>query len=467
MNALFELDAPSRCYRCRGVLAPSAVVVRINATTFGNPTPETSTVDYHPACAIDVNDEWTLACFKASTLAFEERPALELLAERRIAARAAANLGPRAKAKLGPVEPVEPARDPSGRPRVRVLVTGNNASSDARQFRSDGTFSIDEELRDLVRDSTLASPLREYVFVPNVSNAKLKLDPSQPIVGGVVMMHTAVAPAYTYRAKIADWLGLGLPPPILCVITGAEHAATNAYDAYDAYIVKLRAMVEQAGYTADACPVIVAEARNSALFRAIALALDEHTTATSSTSVADPAVRAAEQLATAVDRGEVDTILVALERATKVARRARVAQKQSMAKSAQRCLLQEKPRRRAIELLQKCDVELDRAVVIEAMRALLSPQSRPLNADFGALGELLFWHDEHGVALDALLLEALLNAKPDSKRAQALAEMIGRSFRKSTAVALRAACESAKAPLAKLLSEAAESVERRSVTING
>ncbi|MBL8678161.1 MAG: hypothetical protein JNK05_03305 [Myxococcales bacterium] len=441
-------------------MAPNTIIVRANRPVLGSTPPATVAFDYHPACAIDVDVEWTRTCLRASTLEFAERAALEKLADHRIAAKTAANLGPRARAKFGAVEPVEPARDPTGRPRVRVLLTGNNASTDARQYPGDETFSVDEELRELVRDGTIASPLREYVFVEHFSSAALKIDPSQPLVGGVVMMHTSVAPAYAYRAKLADWLALGLPPPILCVISNADRATT------DAYTVKLRAMVEQTGYAADACPVLVSEARNSALFRAISLALDEHT-ASSSTSTADPGSRAAEQLARAVERGELDVILVSLQRAAKAARRARVADKQSMARSAQRCLLQEKSRRPAIELLEKCDVELDCASVLDAMRALLVPRSRPLNADFGALAELLVWHDDHGAALDAFLLEALLDTKPDSKRAEAIAALLGRSFRSTTAAALRAASERAKPPLASLLSAAATEVERRSATIEG
>jgi hypothetical protein len=77
------------------------------------------------------------------------------------------------------------------------------------------------------------------------------------------------------------------------------------------------------------------------------------------------------------------------------------------------------------------------------------------------------WHDDHGAALDAFLPESLLEAKPDSKRAEALAALLARSIRSETAAALRAASERAKPALASRLRAAAEEVAQRCATING
>jgi hypothetical protein len=412
-------------------------------------------LDYHPACWMDVHGQHFLAMLQGSPTPFEGREALAAEAERRALAVRAAAMGPKARAKLGPIAAVEPARDPQGRPRVRVLLLGNAASTSSRTPLVDGTVALDAELRAAVRNGTVHSPLREYVMVSHTSAASVAVDPSQPFVAGVFMMSTSIAPAASYRAKIADWAGLNLPPPILCVISEQDRAVV------DAYVLKLRAMVEQCGYSADECPVLTASKRDRALFEALALKLDEHVAYSSAATSGEAPVRIAEQLARAVAAGESDPTLVLLKRAQKVARRARVAEKQSIMDSAQRCLADERTRRAAIELMQRCDAKLDRALVLGAMRAMLTPATRPLNADFSALAEFLLWDDEDKAALDALLLDALLEAKPSTQRSKVLGDWVARSTRKETALALREAIAKAKGAMAARLTEVATALERR------
>lgn len=416
---------------------------------------QTTALDYHPACWMDVNGPHFRAMLLGSPAPFEGRAKLAAEAERRALATQAAAMGPKARAKLGPIEQVEPARDPQGRPRVRVLFVGNAASTSSRAVRPDGAVVVDEELRTAVRHGTVRSSLREYVLVNHTGVSSVAVDPSQPFVAGVVMMSTSIAPAAAYRAKIADWVGLSLPPPILCVISEEDRATV------DAYVLKLRAMVEQCGYSADECPVLIANKRDRALFDALASTLDERVASASGAASGEAPVRIAEQLAKAVALKESDPIVVMLKRAQKVVRRARVAEKQSMMDSAQRCLGDERARRTAIELMQRCDAKLDRALVIEAMRAMLVPASRPINADFSALAEFFLWDEEDKAALDALLLEALLEAKPSSQRSRVLGDWLARSTRKETAMALREAIATSKGAMVARLTEVAVMIERR------
>jgi len=95
------------------------------------------------------------------------------------------------------------------------------------------------------------------------------------------------------------------------------------------------------------------------------------------------------------------------------------------------------------------------------MRAMLTPTAWTLNADFSALAEFLLWDDEDKAALDALLLDALLEAKPSTQRSKVLGDWVARSTRKETALALSEAIAKAKGAMAARLTEVATALERR------
>ncbi len=436
-----------QCFRCGSEIAPTEIAATYTSA-LSNQYSRDGQGHYHPACLVDLSAETALGLLSPTCPPFEDRARLYQLASDRALLIKAAKLGEKARAKLGELPAVEQARDPMGRPRVRVLLTGNAASLDPRLFDADGTFVIDEAVRDYVRDRTIVAPLREYVLVQQLSSPNLYIDPSQPIVAGVMIMHVATAPASAYKARVADMRALGLAAPILCVL-GASDAAV-----IDAYVLELRTLVEQAGYSADECPVLTAEQRSRALFEALAHKLDEHVRDGAVEAEADAAVRAAAQLARTVDEGAIEAISTALKRALKVVRRARVAEKRAIAEGAVRCLRWESTRRIAIELIDLSAADVPLEPVLAAIDDVLA--ARALNADLAPLCAIVRGREGGEDALDRALLAAVIDAKPGSKRSEVLFAELARSGCEATIAPVTAAAEAHPKLAPKLEACAAE-----------
>lgn len=453
---MWTLDAtvePTRCYRCARLIDPGTVTfsAMLNRIEYWG---DNSIVHYHPACMIDVRAETALAVLSASSAPFADREAILERANARVLNIRAAKAGPKARAKLGAIPAAGFARDGLGRPRVRVLLIGSAAQIDP-MIVGDPLAGprVNPSLAELIHDQTIASPRREYVFVPQGNSPNLRIDPSQPIVGGVLMMHAQSKPAPVYKSRIADWLALSLPAPVIVVIGGTERER-------DAYASTVREFVERAGARGDECPVVSVERYDRAMWEQIVATLDEHIADTSDAVSGEASVRLAAQLAKAVDEGVLERTELALKRAIKVIKSARVAERKQMAAAATRCLSTEALRRLAIDLLALANVEQDGAAIVLVLDAMRAAATRTLNADFARLATIAREDNRSHEALDALLLGAVTSERPGSQRFTVCLTALRESTRQSTATQLRARMET-HPKAASALDETAAAIERR------
>ena len=446
---------PAHCYRCRGAVDPGTVTFSIMLAQIEY-WGDNSTIHYHPECMIDVRAETALAVLTASPLAFADRASVLERANARVLNIRAATMGPKARAKLGELPAVGFARDGLGRPRVRVLLIGNAA-------RIDPVVAVDAlsgsrvspSLAELIHDQTVPSPRREYVFVAQGNSPNIRIDPSQPILGGVLMMHASSKPAPVHKSRIADWLALSLPAPLL-VVLGDDAGAR------DAYVSTLREFVDRAGARGDECPVVSVAQYDRAMWEQIVAALDEHLEEASDAVAGEASVRLAAQLAKAVDEGVIERTELALKRALKVSKSARVAERKVIAAAATRCLTDEPLRRLAIAVLDLAEVPRDGAAIVSVLRAMLAAGTRTLNADFTRLAALAREDERAREALDALLLDALTRERPGSQRFSVCLAALRESDQPASAAHLRAAMESHR-KAASAFDEAARAIEQRAV----
>lgn len=311
----FTRSSPrAACARCFESIEPEDIIVS-SARRDGS---SDSVRFLHPACAVDVDTAALCALLRRDSLGFRARSEIESLAfarEQSIAQRALSQWRERHEdtgksVAIAPARPLEddpallrPARDPRGRPRVRVILCGpavcerNNTS---RAFWS------------LLREGyAWPSPKREYAFVlGGASRVMPDEDPAQPIVG-VVYAPLAKKGAKLERAP-ALWLLAALSPrPPLLWLHGIK-----SWKARDENILRVREHVSSSGFDADLCPILAAPTINGHALDALVLALDEHfdgvelrATQHQASAVAAALLRAARERLETIDEQRFDKML--------------------------------------------------------------------------------------------------------------------------------------------------------------
>jgi hypothetical protein len=288
-DTLERASSPLACARCDEPLAVDEVFVQ----RLGRGPRGDAPSRLHPACALDADPRAFLAVLRSDEASFDGRSSLRALANKRVEAiEARANarwttartangdqpgLAPRRGFEDDP-SLVAPARDPKGRPRVRVLVHGTAVGSN-------------EKFWSLLREGAWASSRREYAFVP-VGGWEVigEEDPAQPVVAVVY----AARAQKNANLEQEPWLwllgALGLRAPLLWL------HGIKEFDARDDNVLRVRAHVDACGITSDACPLLCAPRMTPEALDALVAALDEHASGAELRAEGSPALAFAEAL---------------------------------------------------------------------------------------------------------------------------------------------------------------------------
>lgn len=239
------------CDRCGLAVDVGAVAIRVF-------DPNGSGSDRCVSCALDCSVFELRYALREEKNAFEGRAAIESALEARIAAMIA-------RARGAPVECV-PARDHTGKPRVKALVHGlviNRVSATGKAFWT--------QLR---AGCAFASARREYAFhIPAGDDSMRSSDPAQPLVAYVYGLNARPADALTQSRDdrvLRDCFKRKFPAPLLWLQGVTEKSAR------DKHIPRAREIVERAGFDADQCPVLCAKTMDRAALEALVDAMDEH-----------------------------------------------------------------------------------------------------------------------------------------------------------------------------------------------
>lgn len=256
-------DREVRCHRCGEALGLDAFALSALIMTpfgyknidklglvFDNTRNETRTAWFHIDCAVDVHRDEVIR-----VLSTREAPPPEHEAPLR-----------RALLRASVEQPVEPARDPKGRPRVTVKVIGDAATESSDEWK---------ELAVLCRDWAFASPRFEYVFeaprhdrdVPHLS------DRSRPIVAAVLAVAIDKKLVKAQRDKLQAMFVAGFAAPLLWVLGPADAAKR------DAKVIELRATLDAIGLDGDDATALCVDRVDRASIEALVLALDERSSA--------------------------------------------------------------------------------------------------------------------------------------------------------------------------------------------
>lgn len=250
--SIVTLETKRACDRCGQALGAGETAIRSQFLPSGREVACAS-------CALDTNVFELREALRNTAAAFAGRKELEKAIEARFAAIDARTRGAN-------VECV-PARDPKGRPRVRVLVHGlviSRVNVTGKAFWSELGFG-----------HAFASPKREYAFdLPSGEEASLRsYDPTQPLVAYVYGLNARPADAITQSnddRSLKECFARKFPPPLLWLQGVTEKTAR------DKHIPRAREIVERAGFDADACPVLCAKSMDRAALEALVGAMDEH-----------------------------------------------------------------------------------------------------------------------------------------------------------------------------------------------
>jgi hypothetical protein len=260
-------DSATRCYRCNAEIPANSLTMQgLLVTPVGYPYVDqlgllfdgtrnpTRTSWFHLACAVDVFPEETARALAPDPIRWtrtdDETRALALATARSSAIAAS------------PPTPVEPARDPLGRPRVTVKMAGSATTAESIAWM---------QLEVLAHDYAHSSPKREYVFeaVRSAFSVTTVRDPSRPIIAAVIAATVDKATAKSQRDKFAAMYSLGVATPVLWIIGPAT------VEQRDARVIELRALLEVAGFAADLAPVVTTDRVDLAALDQLVLALDE------------------------------------------------------------------------------------------------------------------------------------------------------------------------------------------------
>lgn len=371
----------------------------------------------HPACALDLDAEALVALFERDSLAFDGRDALEATARGRVASKAAVNRRAKKKKDGGEARglpALEPARDPRGRPRVRVLFVGSGSWSLPNGLAD--PFNLEE----VVRDATLVSSKREYVFVRHSSGNSLAIDPSQPWVACVYWQKLDNGVAWANGGKVADWCALGLPAPILVALgAGADDDSK-----VDPIVQQLRRLAAKGGFDADDCPVVASVRGDAAMVEALGLALDDRADLVSGDLSADRVARTIDQLEALVREGRDEAVIATAKKCVRFFNRARVAEKQRILDALLRAIENKRVAGGVLDVVFGSRVVLTAEWLVAVAKMQLEDSERRL-AHFEAV--CIYWRTiaEDREALPTLLVDAIEREKPSTERAKIAARWLG------------------------------------------
>lgn len=349
----------------------------------------------HVACAIDVAPADALTVFAADKASFEGREQLELT----VRARRTAVESVLAYQRRVPVfelkHCIEPARHPSGRPRVRVLVGGSVPSG---AFDGTGLPSLCESSKQYTL-GTILTPLREYVLHQDSAVGERTLwDLSQPVGAAVIFAHGS--PDFAFELS-GSWIRAGISAPILCTVGVAGESK-----ACDALILELRERVSRTGFDGDQCPQVSVHGFDPASLMALGAMLDEHWGAGFVAS-ADPeyprrvALLFEGQLEANI--GHSMYHLVAMVK--KALPRARVAERQRIADVSVGALKYSYALDELLSAIEACGPEVDTSRLVQRFRKRLSRSNFVPDKEFSGTISVLITLGHCALAMDSVRAE--------------------------------------------------------------
>ncbi len=390
----------ARCRRCGERIASGEVVLAARSATPRAVDPRGASRSYDVLCAIDVAAAAAQRAIAASRGAFSNRAELVALARAR---RTGITAG---------LEPVEPARDRAGRPRVSVLLLCSAATSVAAI--NDGAPLLDAE--HALVDATLVSPLREYVLRVHEKRRDLAPVAAQPTVGTLYWQRTDAALSHSNRDKLVQWRALDLRAPVLALVgPGADDPAVR-----DPFVDKLRGLLARSGFDADSAPVVASPIVDAAMLDALALALDEHlpvsSPATRDERPEEQAIALLEQLAAAEN---TEALAAAVRAVTRFHRYVDEPRRQRIGDAVLACATTASAVEIAIDCLAKLNfpvAQLERERLAIAARLVLDARSRK-SATLARIARLF----KLGTGDEAPLLRLLSERAKSDNRAQCAA----------------------------------------------
>lgn len=247
----------AKCKRCRKTIEKGEIRVQYMWRLLGGVD---SPGYLHLACAVDEDVEAVEKALRTFDEAFDGRAAIEATVEARIKAIAERKkpVSERDPALLA----VEPVRDASGRPTVRVFLAGS-----AFSLGNGPTFDLDR----VAKTKVWASPKREYRFVLQYSgDADPTEDPAQPTIGAIFAPYADSKVMPNQKQKIVAWHKQGLPTPVLWLF-----ARGTALVPTDAQVQQWRSLLDSVGYSGDEAHVVYARSVDETALDALVQALDE------------------------------------------------------------------------------------------------------------------------------------------------------------------------------------------------
>ncbi len=414
MYGVFNVQVAERtCVRCGAMIAPGSLAF---SAWDGVIAPGGLDVAYHPRCAIDVDAQQAYLGLQNYGAAFDDHEAIRKLAAARmkaIDALAKARSAAKKKGKPAEIPAIEPARDPQGRPRVRLYWAGNLASTGG---------AVGDLFARLAPDGTIRSPLREFVlrsFV-KVTRRSLDDDPSQPLIGALFGTLATVKLVGVQRDKLAAWRAEGVPTPVLWVLDLMRDPAV-----VDARVLEFRKALDEIGYVGDEASVVVTHGMDPEAISAVAIALDEaFAGATRKEATADPGMRAAARVREVLASGDREALPATLDIALKSLRGTHDKHRKQLSEDAAACLSIPEARNAALRLLQGLPKFAQRDALRALVTELLSDGApkKPLHADFALAWELLEASEDRGRW--ALLVPPFTEDDLGERRRKALADRL-------------------------------------------
>lgn len=331
-------NTPCVCARCRASIAARTwAIVRAG--------PSRALREWlHPRCALDVDLVWTFEALSRGREPFAGRDEVERVMDERMRALEAMAARARGQSEVESIE-VEPARDPLGRPRVRVTLVGSAAERGGR---------IQSFFEQRSGDWSWASSRREYCFGLRAE----RIDPSQPLVAVVFAALDGVTVLPTDRAQLLAYNARALPCAVLWISPRRKRrtAASGARRAHeDDEVRRYRKVLDDCGYAGDEALVVYSRDDDAATLDAVVSALDEALPSIHAAPVEDrsPIERMCEQVHSLVELERDVGLRQVLAQLEDLLARASVRERALIAEAAARALPLRAARRSAMAILEE------------------------------------------------------------------------------------------------------------------
>ncbi len=406
------------CLRCGDKLHRDETAVKLSQKLVE--LPELTPPWLHVACAIDVNPEEACSLFTRISLGFEGREQLVERAQLRVQARAE---GVKIK---DPDElktfcaSADRARDPSGRPRVRVLIhhrtLGPAFAGHGLPVKPPG-FGVPLNTKIVTRHN-------EYVLegLERVRPIRYIVKPDQPLVAAVVVCSNDT---HLRFEESSVWVNGRIGPPILWA-----NCHTKNIEWREHLLLGLRQRVDSAGYVGDESLTLVSSAVTNAALVELGELLDAHVANDYWSSLGLATIeRATQLLERQVAHDNKTSISTCFDLLRGVLATAPRPVRQRLAVASSATLRMPSVRNEALAFLRMLDQRVDPAPLMREVAQALAARHLPLNERFSVMGNALIFSG-HGDPLIRVLKDTLLYENNLKENARILDNLIETATRR-------------------------------------